>query len=474
VRGEAGHPGVRLGVRELELDVPVELREALVAAHLRAIGPEEPKECLLQPRINSAHESLVSSARRFLRVRTSSCETLTLLVQNFELVIIGGGLASARAIKSFREAGGEGAIALISKDSTLPYHRPPLSKRFLRGETDEEPLVESADFYAGNGVDVMLETAVASVETAEHTVETDDGELGYRKLLLATGAWPRRLPVPGADLDGVFTLRTVVNSKAIREAAADADHVAIVGAGFIGMEVAASLNQIGKDVSLIHLGRWLFDQLGVEQLSDELAALYEENGVHLVLGNEVDSFHGNGSVEAVTTKNGRQVEADLVVVGIGVAPVTDYLEGSGIDVDNGIVVNERFETSAPDVYAAGDVANFFDPLFNRRRRIEHWSNANYQGTEVGKVLAGSDGGFDTVSTFFTEVFGITIRVFGDAHRDSEVVVHGSLREKDLYALYGDENGEVIGALSVGQSEEVEDLLKQQIKTHAPLRNGISA
>jgi NTE family protein len=292
--------------------------------------------------------------------------------------------------------------------------------------------------------------------------------------LLATGAWPRRLPVPGADLDGVFTLRTVGNSKAIREAAAEAERAVIVGAGFIGMEVAASLNQIGEDVSLIHLGRWLFDQLGVEQLSDELAALYEENGVHLVLGNEVDSFHGTGSVEAVTTKNGRQVEADLVVVGIGVAPVTDYLEGSGIDVDNGIVVNERFETSAPDVYAAGDVANFFDPLFNRRRRIEHWSNANYQGTEVGKVLAGSDGGFDTVSAFFTEVFGITIRVFGDARRDSEVVVHGSLRENDLYVLYGDENGEVIGALSVGQSEEVEELLKQQITTHAPLRDGFSA
>jgi NTE family protein len=395
-------------------------------------------------------------------------------VQNFELVIIGGGLASARAIKSFREAGGEGAIALISKDSTLPYHRPPLSKRFLRGETDEEPLVESADFYAGNGVDVMLETAVASVDTAEHTVESDAGELGYRKLLLATGAWPRRLPVPGADLDGVFTLRTVGNSKAIREAAADADHVAIVGAGFIGMEVAASLDQIGKDVSLIHLGRWLFDQLGVEQLSDELIALYEGNGVHLILGNEVESFQGNGRVQAVTTKNGRVVEADLAVVGIGVDPVTDYLAGSGIDVDNGIVVNERFETSAPDVYAAGDVANFFDPLFNRRRRIEHWSNANYQGTEVGKVLAGSDGGFDTVSAFFTEVFGITIRVFGDARRDSEVVVHGSLRENDLYVLYGDENGEVIGALSVGQSEEVEELLKQQITTHAPLRDGFSA
>jgi NTE family protein len=278
--------------------------------------------------------------------------------------------------------------------------------------------------------------------------------------------------VPGGDLERVFTLRTVSDSKAIRHAAQTSEHAVVVGGGFIGMEVAASLRQIGKEVSLVHLGRWLFDQLGVEQLSDELAALYEENGVELVLGNEVASFEGDGSVQAVTTKNGRRVDADLAVVGIGVVPVTDFLEGSGVEVDNGIVVNERFEANVPDVYAVGDVANFFDPLFRRRRRIEHWSNANYQGTEVGKILAGADGGYDKVSEFFTEIFGITIRVFGDARRDAQVSVHGSLRDRDLYALYADENEEVIAALSVGQSEEIEELLKQQIRTRAPLRDAL--
>jgi NADPH-dependent 2,4-dienoyl-CoA reductase/sulfur reductase-like enzyme len=393
-------------------------------------------------------------------------------VKSFELVIVGGGLASARAIKSFREAGGEGSIALISKDSTLPYHRPPLSKKFLRGETDEEPLVEDEAFYSDHGVEVMLETAVSSVDVRERAVELDSERIGYRKLLLASGAWPRRLEVPGADLDNVFTLRRVVDSKAIREAAAGAERAVVVGAGFIGMEVTASLRQIGKEVAQVHLGRWLFDQLGVEQLSDELAALYHSNGVELVLGNEVAEFQGNGRLEAVTTKNGRRVEADLAVVGIGVDPVTDFLEGSGIELDNGIVVNQRFETNVPDVYAVGDVANFFDPLFERRRRIEHWSNANYQGTEVGKVLAGDGAGYDTVSTFFSEVFGITIRVFGDARRDAQVIVRGSLRE-GMYALYGDENEEVIGALSVGQPEEIEELLKQQIRSHAPLSDAIT-
>jgi 3-phenylpropionate/trans-cinnamate dioxygenase ferredoxin reductase component len=390
-------------------------------------------------------------------------------VKQFDLAIVGGGLASARAIKSFREADGDGSIVLISKDSTLPYHRPPLSKRFLRGETDEEPLVEDEAFYASNGVEVMLETEVSTIDPAEHSFEVEGDRFGYRKLLLATGAWPRRLEVPGSDLEGVFVLRTVAHSKSIREAAEASERAAIVGAGFIGMEVAASLRQLDKQVSMIHLGRWLFDQLGVEQLSDQLATLYESKGVELVLGNEVASFEGNGRVEAVSTKNGRRVEADLAVVGIGVDPVTDYLDGSGIKVDNGIVVNQRFETNAPDVYAVGDVARFYDPLFQQHRRIEHWSNANYQGTEVGKVLAGPGEGFDTVSTFFTEIFDTTIRVFGDARRDATVTVHGSLLDGDMYALYGDENEEVIGALSVGQSEQVEELLKQQIRVHAPLR-----
>jgi NADPH-dependent 2,4-dienoyl-CoA reductase/sulfur reductase-like enzyme len=417
----------------------------------------------------------VSEANRFLRGKnthpldTQVQSNQEVQVTNFDLAIVGGGLASARAIKSFREAGGEGSIVLLSKDSTLPYHRPPLSKRFLRGETDEVPHVEDEAFYADNGVEVMLETAVASVDTRERALVLDGERLGYGKLLIASGAWPRRLPVPGGDLDRVFTLRTFENSKAIREAAAESRRAVVVGAGFIGMEVAASLRHLDKEVSLIHLGRWLFDQLGVEQLSDELAALYEQKGVELVLGNEVGSFEGEGRLEAVTTKNGRRVEADLAVQGVGVAPVTDFLEGSGIAIDDGVVVDQRFETNVPDVYAAGDVARFYDPLFGRHRRIEHWSNANYQGTEVGKVLAGSGEGYDRVSTFFTEIFGITIKVFGDAPRDAQVVVHGSLLEKDMYALYGDENDEVVGALSVGQSEEIEELLTRQIATHAPLR-----
>jgi NADPH-dependent 2,4-dienoyl-CoA reductase/sulfur reductase-like enzyme len=389
-------------------------------------------------------------------------------MDKFELVIVGGGLASARAIRSYRESGGEGSIALISRDSILPYHRPPLSKRFLRGETDDEPLVEDEQFYADHGVEVMLETTVERVDTTGRFVEAGSDRLGYEKLLLATGSWPRRLEVPGSDLDGVFTLRTFDDSKTIREAAKGVERAVVVGAGFIGMEVTASLTVLGVPVTQIHLGGWLFDQLGVEELGARLSALYREKGVDLVLGHKVGEFAGNGRLERVKTINGREIDAQIAVVGVGVTPAIEFLEGSGIAIEDGIVVDEAFRTNIPDVYAVGDAARFFDPLFGKHRRIEHWSNANYQGTEVGKVLAGAEGGYDQVSSFFSEVFGITIKVFGDGRRDARVVTHGGSLDEGMYALYGDEKGETIGALSVGQSEEVEELLKQRIREHAPI------
>jgi NADPH-dependent 2,4-dienoyl-CoA reductase/sulfur reductase-like enzyme len=388
-------------------------------------------------------------------------------VKKFELVIVGGGLASARAIKSYRDAGGEGAIALISRDTTLPYHRPPLSKRFLRGDTAAPPLVEDERFYVEHGVELLLETEVTAVDPRRRIVEAGRERLRYGKLLLATGARPRRLPVPKAELDGVFSLRSLDDSKAIRDAAVSANRAVVVGAGFIGMEVAASLRQLRLDVTLIHLGDRLFDQLGVDELSEGLDELYRDQGVELALGQAVVAFEGDGRVEAVLTDLGR-FETDLVVVGVGVEPVTEFLEGSGIVLHDGILVNRRFETNVPGVYAVGDVARFFDPLFGTHRRLEHWSNANYQGTEVGKVLAGAGGGYDTLSSFFTEVFGITVKVFGDPRRDAQVATEGAFAERDLQALYVDERGEIVGALAVGQTEEIEESLKERIASHAVL------
>ena len=383
-----------------------------------------------------------------------------------ELVIAGGGLTAARAIKSYREAGGEGRITLVSDEATLPYHRPALSKRYLRGETTETPHVEDEAFYRDHDVDVLLETKVVGVDPGARRLTLDNGiRLRYDKLLVATGATPRSLRVPGSDLEGVFALRTIVDSTAIRAAAGVAERAVVVGGGFIGMEAAASLSRLGLDVTLIHLGRGLFDQFGSTELSDQLAALYREHCVGLLLGHEVAGFSGDGVLAHVETTSGLRIDADLAVVGVGVVPNVDFVAGSGIAVDNGVVVNARFETAAPGVFAAGDVASFFDPLYGRRRRIEHWSNASYQGSEVGRILAGADGGYDEVSSFFSEVFGITIKVFGDTSRFDTLMTEGSLADGFL-GVYGSE-GRLVGALSAGQSDELEALVKQLIAERAP-------
>jgi len=385
----------------------------------------------------------------------------------FELVIVGGGLASARAIKSYRETGGEGTIALFSKDVDPPYHRPPLSKRYLRGEAERaDVLVEHEAFYREHDVELFLDTTVTAVLAGQGEVKVEGGERHrYGKLLLATGAWPRRLDVPGSDLEGVLTLRTVVDSTEIRRSGAEARTAVVIGAGFVGMEVAASLRALDVAVTLVHRGRALFELLQSPEIARFLEELYRSNGVTLVLEDEVAEFRGDSRLDAVETAGGRSLQADLAIVGVGVEPVVDFLDGSGIDVDNGIVVNERFETSAPGVWAAGDVASFYDPIFDKQRRIEHWSNSNYQGTEVGKLLAGGEGGYDVVSTFFSEVFGFTFKVFGDPPRGTQALLRGEIEDGKLLGFYL-ADGRLAGAVLAGQEEKTEDRLKELIRERA--------
>ena len=275
----------------------------------------------------------------------------------------------------------------------------------------------------------MLGKPVTSIHTTARMLTAGGAPFSYEKLLIATGAKPRHLNVPRRRSARRVSPAHVQNSTAIREAAGLSEKAVVIGGGFIGMEVAASLRQLGLSVTLIHLGGGLFDQLGSEQLSADLLALYREQGVDVWLEEEVAGFGGDDSLEYVEVKSGLCVEADMAVVGVGVVPNTHFLAGSGLAVDNGVVVNERFEASAPGVYAAGDVANFFDPLFGRQRRIEHWSNANYQGTEAGKILAGHGDGYDTVSSFFSEVFGLTVKVFGDVSHSDDVMTQGSLGDR---------------------------------------------
>ena len=386
-------------------------------------------------------------------------------MERFELVIAGGGLTAARAIRSYREAGGAGRIALLCAEGHLPYHRPALSKRYLRGETGP-PFVEDEAFYRDHGVDVRLASPATAVDPAAHEVATGAGPLRYGRLLIATGTAPRRLAVDGAGLDGVHALRTLDDSARIRAAAERTARAVVVGGGFVGLEVAASLRRLGTAVTLIHRGAGLFDGLGSPALSGELLALYREHDVEVVLADQVTRFAGGGRLEAVETAGGRRVAAGLAVVGVGVVPNVGFLAGSGIALDDGVAVDDRFAASVPDVFAAGDVASFLDPLYGRRRRIEHWSNADYQGGEAGRILAGRGGGYDTVSSFSSEVFDLKIRVLGDTSRFDEVREDGSLADGFL-ALYGDA-GRLVAALTVGGDDGVQSRVQRLIEERAPL------
>jgi NADPH-dependent 2,4-dienoyl-CoA reductase/sulfur reductase-like enzyme len=388
-------------------------------------------------------------------------------MQKFELVIVGGGLAAARAIGEYRAAGGAGRIALLTRERTVPYHRPPLSKRYLRGEAErEDALVEPQAFYDGNDVELLLGTEVTAVDARETAVVTGDGRrYHYRRALLATGAEPVTLPIEGAGLGGVFTLRSLDDATAIREAAAHVRDAVVVGGGFIGMEVAASLTELGLDVTLVSRDVDLFAQLRSPEISEHLVTLYRRRGVDVILGEEVRAFGGRTRLDAVEFHSAPRVGARLAVVGVGVRPATGLAERSGIAVADGILVDDRFETSVPGVYAAGDVAEFFDPLYGRRRRIEHWSNANYQGRQVGKVLAGVDRSYDTVSTFFTESFGLTLKVFGDVSRHDDRVARGSFADGDAIVFYLD-RGRLVGTLQTGQDDETEETLKRLIRRRA--------
>jgi 3-phenylpropionate/trans-cinnamate dioxygenase ferredoxin reductase component len=383
------------------------------------------------------------------------------------IVIVGGGLATARCVKSYREEGGTDPLRVLSSDSAYPYFRPPLSKRYLRGEIEaEDTLVEAPEFYAAHDCAVELETTVVSIGDREVRIEPGT-RVPFDRLVLASGATPRHLDVPGADLDGVFTLRTLANATAIRERAAQAERAVVTGPNFIGLETTASLTQRGVRVTLVVRGDALFPALAVPAFSRFLDDLYREHGVELLYGDAVGEITGEeGRIATVKTTGGEEREADILIAGIGVAPKTSFLQGAGLDVDDGAVVNERFETSRPDVWAIGDVARFFDPVYGRHRRIEHASNASYQGTELGKVLAGTGPGYDQVSLFFSEVFGVGVRFLGDHTGHDGLVEHGDFHDGNAVTLHT-AGGRIVAALAMGQEDDVLERLKALIREQAP-------
>jgi 3-phenylpropionate/trans-cinnamate dioxygenase ferredoxin reductase subunit len=378
-------------------------------------------------------------------------------------VIVGAGMAGGKAVETLREEGFDGRIVLLGAEPDRPYERPPLSKDYLRGEAERQTiyLQEDAGWYAEHDVELRPSTVVASLDVADGAVVLADGErVGYDRLLLATGAEPKRLPVPGADLDGVHVLRTVEDSDALRAVLDAGGRLVVVGAGWIGCEVAASARQRGMEVTLIESLSVPLERV----LGPELGAFYRDvhldHGVELRLGDGVEAFEGGDRVERVRTSDGASVECDAVVVGIGVAPRTELAEGV-LDVDDGIVVDAGLRASADGVFAAGDVANHDHPLLGRLR-VEHWANALEQGPAAARAMLGQDAAYDRVPYFFSDQYDVGMEYAGHSRPGDEVVFRGDPATREFIAFWL-RDGRVAAGMNVNVwdvNEQIQALVRE--------------
>ena len=382
------------------------------------------------------------------------------------IVVVGGGLSAARLAIEYRAAGGEAPVTILSNEQDPPYHRPPLTKGFLRGEVEREgTYVQPPEEYEDEVVELRLETTVERIDPDAHVVVLEGGEeVPYAALVVATGARPRPLPLPGADLVGVHTYRFLPDAASVRAAADDAHSAIVVGGSFIGAESAASLRLRGLAVTLIEMGPRLMPQLGSQEVSDELAELYREQGIEVLLETELAELTGNGKLlTGARTKDGATIEGYLAIVGIGVVPNVELAKEAGAKVDDGIVVDERFRSSLPDVYAIGDVARYPDSTSGRLRRIEHWSSANAQGGHLGRQLAGSKDPYQELPVFFTQLFDKKFQVIGEPESAAESVVRGSLADGRLVGFHLTGEGQLVGAVVHGESADVVEELKNLVR-----------
>ncbi|NAS23044.1 FAD-dependent oxidoreductase [Herbidospora sp. NEAU-GS84] len=373
-------------------------------------------------------------------------------------VIIGAGLAGAKAAATLREEGYQGGVTLLGAEHERPYERPPLSKGYLQGSTElEKVYVHPEGWYREHDVDLRLGTAATAIDRSSRQVVLGTGErVAYEKLLIATGATPRPLPVEGADLDGVHYLRTVADSQALRAAFAHGGNVVVIGGGWIGLETAAAARKAGCDVTVIEpeptpLHRTLGPEMG-----EVFAGVHRRNGVDLRLGAKVARLTGDGHVREVVLESGEAIPADDVIGGIGVAPNVELARDAGLEIGTGILVDAALRSSDPDIYAAGDVAEAVNPLLNRRIRVEHWANALNQGPVAARSMLGQDVVYDRVPYFYTDQFEIGMEFSGDVTGADDLVIRGSDLEFIAFWL---REGRVIAGMNVNVWDVVGDIQK---------------
>jgi 3-phenylpropionate/trans-cinnamate dioxygenase ferredoxin reductase component len=373
-------------------------------------------------------------------------------------LIVGASLAGAKAAETLREEGFEGRVVLVGAEGERPYERPPLSKDYVRGEAERAQLyVHGESFYRDHDIELHLGRTAVDMDASLREVALDDGErLHYDRLLLATGAEPRRLAIPGGDLDGVYYLRSVEDSDALRARLDRGGVAVVVGAGWIGAEVAASARERGLDVTVVAPDAVPLERVLGREVGGIYRDIHSDHGVRMLLGTGVEAFEGDGAVERVRTTDGRHLECDFVVVGIGVQPRTQLAAQAGLSIGDGILVGERLETSVPGVFAAGDVAGAQHPFYGERIRVEHWANALRQGPAAARNMLGAADAYDSLPYFFSDQYEVGMEYSGFARRWDRVVVRGDPAGREFIAFWlaGDR---VLAGMNVGVWDVVDPI-----------------
>jgi 3-phenylpropionate/trans-cinnamate dioxygenase ferredoxin reductase subunit len=359
------------------------------------------------------------------------------MAESPSFLIVGASLAGASAAAALREEGFEGQIILVGQEREVPYERPPLSKEYLRGESSHEAAqVHPAGFYSEQGIDLRTGTEVIALNARDRSVTLDDGaQIQYDKLLLCTGAEPRRASMPGADLAGTHYLRTTNDSDALRARLITGTRLVVVGGGWIGCEVAASAVSLGVSVTLIERSDAPLGQTLGARLGEFYAKLHVERGVRVVTNASVTGLTGVDRVERVELTNGQAIEADAVLFGIGALPRVAIATRAGLEVENGILADQRLETSTPGIFACGDVANAYHLRYRRRLRTEHWANARSQGVVAARAMLGKPALNDSVPYFFSDQYDVGMEYRGLGHLDDEVVFRGHPDSLEFLAFW---------------------------------------
>jgi 3-phenylpropionate/trans-cinnamate dioxygenase ferredoxin reductase component len=387
-------------------------------------------------------------------------------------VIVGASLAGARAAEALRENGFTGPLALVGAEAELPYERPPLSKNYLMGKDGREKLyVHPRDWYAEHDVDLRLGVRVTGVDAAAREVSLADGQrLGYRALLLTTGSSPRRLAVPGADLDGVLYLRDVDDSDRIKAAIESASRIVVIGAGWIGLEVTSAARVAGVDVTVLEMAQLPLLRVLGREVAQVFADLHAAHGVDLRFGVTITEVTGaGGKADGVRLADGTHIRADAVIVGVGITPNAELASAAGLAVDNGIVVDAQLRSSDPAIFAAGDVANAFHPLYGKRLRVEHWSNARHQPVAAAKAMLGQDVSYDRVPYFYTDQYDLGMEYAGYVEPDGyeTVVFRGDVGRREFIAFWLAGDGRVLAGMNVN-IWDVNDAITALVRSAKPV------